>query len=153
LISNHYATSFARHSNCSCNLAEDNQLHRNCDPSAEPERSRVVRNKEISITTYNDIRAALQGKREELRQWLTKIQHNLRSTPAPDSQEQASERENDEVLEHLDDSSRAELEMIEAALARITAGTYATCVRCGGSISAERLAALPYTTTCITCAR
>jgi DnaK suppressor protein len=104
------------------------------------------------MATYDDIRATLQHKLEELRQRITKIQSNLRSTPAPDSQEQASERENDEVLEHLDDSSRAELEMIEAALARITAGTYATCAQCGGSISAERLAALPYTTSCIACA-
>ena len=55
------------------------------------------------MTTYDDTRVALQHKREELRQRITKIQHNLRATPALDSQEQASERENDEVLEHLDD--------------------------------------------------
>jgi RNA polymerase-binding protein DksA len=105
------------------------------------------------MAAYDDIRTALQHKRAELRQRITKIQRNLRSTPAPDSQEQASERENDEVLEHLDDSSRAEIEMIEAALARITAGTYGTCEQCGGSIPQQRFAALPYTTSCIRCAR
>jgi DnaK suppressor protein len=104
------------------------------------------------MAAHDDIRTALQHKRDELRHRLTKIQSNLRSTPAPDSQEQASERENDEVLEHLDDSSRAEMEMIEAALARITAGTYGTCGQCGGSIPQQRLAALPYTTSCIACA-
>jgi len=104
------------------------------------------------MTTYEGVRSALQHKHEELRQRLGKIQRNLRATPALDSEEQAIEHENDEVLDHLDDSSRAEMEMIEAALARISASTYASCVQCGGSISAERLAALPYTTTCIACA-
>ena len=102
---------------------------------------------------YDDIRTALQHKRDELRQRISKIQRNLRSTPAPNSQEQASERENDEVLEHLDDSSRAEMEMIEAALSRITAGGYGRCITCGDTITTERLTALPYTTLCITCAK
>jgi len=105
------------------------------------------------MATYDDIRASLQHKREELQQRLGKIQHNLRAAPAPDSEEQASERENDEVLEQLDNNGRAEMERIEAALARISAGTYGICIQCGGSISPQRLAALPYTTACITCAR
>ena len=105
------------------------------------------------MTMYDDIRTALQHKRDELRQRITKIQLNFRSTPAPDSQEQASERENDEVLEHLDDSSRAEMEMIEAALSRITAGGYGRCITCGDAITTERLTALPYATSCIPCAK
>ena len=105
------------------------------------------------MTTYEDIRAALQHNREELRQRIGKIQHNLRAAPSPDSEEQASERENDQVLEQLDDSSRAEMEMIEAALARINAGAYGNCITCGDTIATERLAALPYTTVCIKCAR
>jgi RNA polymerase-binding transcription factor len=57
------------------------------------------------------------------------------------------------VLERLDKSGREEIQMIEAALARMDAGTYGICVSCGGTISSQRLAALPYTTACITCAR
>jgi len=105
------------------------------------------------MAAYDDIRTALQHKRDELQQRIGKIQHNLRAASPPDSQEQASERENDEVLEHLDDSSRTELEMIEAALARITADSYGRCITCGDAITTERLTALPYATSCIPCAK
>ena len=64
---------------------------------------------------HDDIRIALQQKLEQLRQRLGKIEQNLRETPEPDSEEQALGRENDEVLERLDDSSRKEMAMIEAA--------------------------------------
>ena len=43
--------------------------------------------------------------------------------------------------------------MIEAALARMDAGTYGICVSCGETISSQRLRALPYTNACIKCAR
>ena len=104
------------------------------------------------MTQYDDIRSALQHKLEEMQRRIGKIARNLRETPEVDSEEQALGRENDEVLERLDDSGREEMQMIEAALARMDAGTYGICVSCGGTISAQRLTALPYTTTCITCA-
>jgi RNA polymerase-binding transcription factor DksA len=44
-------------------------------------------------------------------------------------------------------------EQVEAALARIEAGTFGTCEECGREISPERLDALPYTPLCIECAR
>lgn len=48
--------------------------------------------------------------------------------------------------------AHAQLENVDRALARLDAGTYARCVRCGGSITAERLAARPAAPTCIDCA-
>jgi RNA polymerase-binding protein DksA len=45
------------------------------------------------------------------------------------------------------------LEDVEAALARIEAGTYGKCVECGREISRDRLNALPWAPTCIECAR
>jgi DnaK suppressor protein len=105
------------------------------------------------MTAYEDIRVSLQHKREALQNRLGKIQRNLRTTPEPDSAEQALERENDEVLERLDGSGRAELEMIDAALGRMEAGTYGLCITCGDTIAIERLTALPYATTCIKCAK
>ena len=39
-----------------------------------------------------------------------------------------------------------------AALARLDAGTYGICERCGGPISPARLAARPAAATCIACA-
>lgn len=48
-------------------------------------------------------------------------------------------------------ASRAMLEQVNAALARLDAGTYGVCARCGNEIAARRLAALPYVTLCIDC--
>ncbi|HET9141946.1 TraR/DksA family transcriptional regulator [Actinophytocola sp.] len=45
-----------------------------------------------------------------------------------------------------------ELEALDAAVARIDAGTYGVCQRCGQPIAPERLEALPAATTCIRCA-
>lgn len=104
------------------------------------------------MTQYDNIRSALQQKLEGLQQRIGKIERNLRKTPEADSEEQALERENDEVLEQLDTNGRHEIEMIEAALTRISAGTYGVCTQCGEIIASQRLAALPYTTACIKCA-
>lgn len=41
---------------------------------------------------------------------------------------------------------------IAAALARLDAGTYGLCVRCGEPIASARLEARPYARTCISCA-
>ena len=41
---------------------------------------------------------------------------------------------------------------VDAALARVEAGTYGTCVRCGGAIGTARLDARPVAATCIACA-
>jgi RNA polymerase-binding transcription factor DksA len=48
--------------------------------------------------------------------------------------------------------AKAHLEELDQALARLDAGTYALCERCGEPIGTERLAARPATRTCITCA-
>lgn len=66
--------------------------------------------------------------------------------------EQATERENDEVLESLGHSSEQELAMIQNALKRIDAGEYFTCSLCGNDIPTSRLESLPYTAHCVSCA-
>jgi RNA polymerase-binding transcription factor DksA len=66
--------------------------------------------------------------------------------------EQASERENDEVLESLGNSSEQELEMINYALQRIESGDYLHCDECGQDIPAARLELLPFTAYCVNCA-
>lgn len=51
------------------------------------------------------------------------------------------------------EQARAELQALDAAGERLAAGTYGTCLSCGGPITAERLDALPATTACIRCAQ
>lgn len=58
------------------------------------------------------------------------------------------ERELDMTLE---ENLRRQLSDVRAALARIDAGTYGTCDRCGATIPDERLEAVPTASLCIRC--
>jgi DnaK suppressor protein len=55
------------------------------------------------------------------------------------------------ALTALDEQGRREMAAIQAALARIDAGTYGICDTCGEMISAERLTAMPMARRCISC--
>ena len=69
-----------------------------------------------------------------------------------DWSEQATERENDEVLESLGITAEQELIMINSALKRIESGDYFRCSLCGEDIPAERLELLPFSSHCVSCA-
>lgn len=66
--------------------------------------------------------------------------------------EQATERENDEVLESLGNSSEQELLQINDALKRIDSGGYFSCSICGQEIPSSRLELLPFSSRCVSCA-
>jgi RNA polymerase-binding protein DksA len=68
-----------------------------------------------------------------------------------DLAEQAAERENDDVVFALNDSLAAEIAAIDAALQRLAAGRFGICTVCGEQIERDRLDALPYAATCISC--
>jgi RNA polymerase-binding transcription factor DksA len=103
------------------------------------------------MNAMNPHEARLVARRQELTLRLGKIEHDLDATPNPDSEERATERENDEVLEGLGLQGQMELKAIEAALQRVANGTYGVCVRCGGEISKERLEAVPHAALCRNC--
>lgn len=69
-----------------------------------------------------------------------------------DFAEQAVERQNDDVVDTLGVRLRGELAAIDAALARVAAGTYDVCADCGGAIGEARREALPLTAVCASCA-
>lgn len=50
------------------------------------------------------------------------------------------------------EETRGQVAVLDEALGRVDAGTYGTCESCGQPIAAERLAARPAATRCITCA-
>jgi RNA polymerase-binding protein DksA len=52
----------------------------------------------------------------------------------------------------LRDHERAQLALVESALAAIADGTYGTCRNCGKPIAAARLEAIPWASHCIDCA-
>ena len=104
---------------------------------------------------WSEQRQVLEGMREELQQRLSAIARDIRhevNPPEQDSEERAVERENEEVLNALDDSGKEELRAVNRALQKIESGDYGACVSCGADISAERLKAVPYTDHCIKCA-
>lgn len=53
----------------------------------------------------------------------------------------------------LEENSTQVLGEIDAALARIGAGSYGTCTSCGGEIAVDRLEANPWAPLCIDCRR
>jgi DnaK suppressor protein len=98
------------------------------------------------------VRSELEQRLDVLLRRVERITGDLRKPADPDWQERATEVENDDVLEGLDDASRAEATAIRSALGRLEAGTYGRCVKCGHEIGAARLAALPSATSCVACA-
>lgn len=97
-------------------------------------------------------RQQLTQRLNELTGRLHRIDSHLHQTPNPDSEDRAQEAEMDEVLEGLGAAGLAEVDAIHAALARIEGGSFGICLKCGESISAERLDVLPHTTLCRNCA-
>lgn len=97
-------------------------------------------------------KAQLQTRLKELEDRLHQIEHDLDETSDEDFEDQATERENDEVLENLGESGLKEIQMIRAALDRIDQGTYGHCANCGKDIEEKRLEAVPYAAVCIDCA-
>ncbi len=104
---------------------------------------------------YEDVRDQLLNMLEELDDRLGKITDDVKHSDTPlaqDFSEQATETENDEVLDALGNAARSEVEKIKEAISRIDAGTYGICLGCGEPIKKERLAAVPYANQCIRCA-
>ncbi len=55
------------------------------------------------------------------------------------------------ALTALDEQGRRQIAAIQAALARIDAGTYGICETCGETISTARLSAMPMARLCVSC--
>jgi RNA polymerase-binding protein DksA len=100
-----------------------------------------------------DPHAALQAERARLRE-------ELASTIEPPGQmtygSQAAaashvfEQQRDLALR---ERAEQQLTLVNAALARLDAGTFGRCLRCNKPIAPERLEALPWAEHCIDCAR
>jgi len=108
-----------------------------------------------TTTSYHTVRKYLETRRASLLNRMERITADVRRTRKPleaDWEEQAVERENDEVLDALGDVTQAELRRIETTLGRLDRGEYGICERCGRMISVKRLEALPDASLCVMCA-
>lgn len=107
------------------------------------------------MSTLLKTRQLLNARRQELAERLQRITRDRsRETQplSPDFSDQATQRENDEVLDRLDESTRGELKQIEHAIAHLDRGLYGFCEHCGERIEPARLLALPQATVCFDCA-
>lgn len=104
------------------------------------------------MTDYSMIKAKLQAQLSELEERAKRIEFRLSDPGSPDWEENAALHANDEVLNTLGDLSENDIHEIRWAIERIENGTYGICVQCEKKIPEARLAALPFTSTCVHCA-
>jgi DnaK suppressor protein len=100
-----------------------------------------------------EIRATLEAERARLREEIAATiqapgQMTYGSQAAAATQ--VFEQQRDLALR---DRSEVQLGLVEGALARLDAGTYDRCLRCGKEIAPDRIDALPWAEHCIDCAR
>ena len=104
------------------------------------------------MTSVTQFESRLKVMQSELNNKLDSIKENVTTAANADWNEQAQERENDEVLDALGNEVRRELNLVNSALHRINIGEYEFCNDCGKHINPSRLEILPYTQYCIDCA-
>ena len=100
------------------------------------------------------LRDELLERHAEIKTRLSKIERDVRHLENPleaDFAEQATQRENDEVLTALEESIRDEMSLIEKTLGLVEAGQYGICEDCGTPIPAKRLRIIPHATRCVAC--
>jgi len=94
----------------------------------------------------------IQSRIAQLDTRLHVIEHELDAPKSKDWEDQAVEREGDEVIEQLGLQGEVEIRLLKAALSRIEDGTYGICENCGADILPARLEAVPYAALCRNCA-
>ncbi|WP_454137294.1 TraR/DksA family transcriptional regulator [Microbacterium paulum] len=104
---------------------------------------------------------ALRGRAAELDALLARLDADDDAVRA-DRADQTADDEHDpegstlsgewQRIEALRRSTAAERAEVDAALARVAAGTYGVCVVCGTAIPEGRLEARPFATMCVVCA-
>jgi len=99
-----------------------------------------------------ELAEALKEKQQELATRINAIEADFHKGRSQDFAEQATETENDDVLDEIHHEAKIELKLVNEAIIRLEKGIYGNCSNCDEPINPKRLTALPYTTTCIDCA-
>ncbi len=105
-----------------------------------------------SLSDFEKILRELRADYIERRDAIHKETWHTEEAVEKDFAEQVTQRENDDVLDALDDDARQAVNQIDNALLRIQAGEYGICLKCGNEIPEARLQALPYAEYCMICA-
>ena len=100
----------------------------------------------------DNLKAELTERIVALQQRVDVIHEDFAKGRNADWSEQASERENDEVLNALESEAKVEIQQLSNAILRIENGRYGICEGCGEDIAKQRLAVQPSAIKCINCA-
>jgi RNA polymerase-binding transcription factor DksA len=107
---------------------------------------------ELDIDTARE--ALLEKRRRILVRYKGELAEaeELLSTVEPGRQDLSAIQRDASLVNSLGDADAHQLRAIIAALSRIEDGEYGTCTSCGRPITRQRLAALPETSLCVSCA-
>jgi RNA polymerase-binding protein DksA len=113
----------------------------------------------MSAIEAGEFKQRLLDERRRLQEAVENLQREHRGSLEDETQELsisdnhpgdvATETFDRELDGGLQEGATRQLEQIDAALARIEAGTYGTCTACGKPVAAERLRAVPWAILCI----
>lgn len=107
------------------------------------------------MASVSDYEKQLLGLREQYVERQDAVHadtHHQHEPVEKDFAEQVSQRENDDVLEALEEDARQIVMKIDSALIRIKSGEFGLCRYCGRKIPDARLDIIPYAEYCIDCA-
>ena len=100
------------------------------------------------------LKEKLENLRQESMRFLERLRHESRSLETDGTQDSADQCVVNLSKEYLFEQSsqkRTTLRLIEAALQRMTEGSFGTCVACSDEIQIRRLQAVPWTQFCLSC--
>ena len=101
---------------------------------------------------YEELTSTLTARLHEMQNRVAQIEDDICAPGTADLYEQALLDADDQQLKALNEAGLAELNAIQASLARIGHGTYGVCIKCDIAIHVGRLEAMPTAALCIDCA-
>jgi DnaK suppressor protein len=109
----------------------------------------------VSRNDLSGLRDELQRRRRRILQTAhragVELQGLREAERDPEFEEGAQNETAQFTLTQLDETHRREVQMVDAALARMEAGVYGKCVECENEIDIRRLEALPFAIRCAEC--
>ena len=114
----------------------------------------------MDVATLAELKAALEAERARLEEEIEDLERDS-ATNLTDSSGENNYRDHmadqgtatfgKELDMTLEGNAHELYEAVLSALARIDAGTFGTCIRCGADIQVDRLRAMPAAELCISC--
>src|SRR5438445_371595 len=125
--------------------------------NTNPDAATAAMYRELLLAKRAKLIAELRGQFLELVEELTRVAGEfvelLQELARAAEEDSAPILRGTYVMERLSGLDGKELQAVDAALERLELGTYGICQRCGETIPAERLMALPWASQCILCER